>query len=698
MPGDSIAFERFIAVANGPGQEAGTDIALQVREQLFDEPTTHVVGHVRLGARQTPLEERTASLLVSETDADGLPTTPWVEIVPKPSGDFECTLPRGRRYVAELFVLGQKRGRRLAFSTEGADITLDGVVGEEPGTLDISVSNPEGAPLISELVLVPAPPTQLEEVRGSVFGVFALDRCAPYLGPPHGGSPACNRVLVDASGRTRFDVPPGSYFVYATHGPFWQLARQRVEVSAGEVVKGAFTLAPLALVPTGVLSADFHVHGGASFDSSLPERDRALSFVALGVDVIVATDHDVVSDYQSAISELGIVDRVRVMPGVETTGQILFLRPKDSDVPKVIGHFNFWPLQRDDRLPRNGAPDDERLEPFELFERMSKHFDGSGISQLNHPYQGADLGRDQGYLTTVGYDPRRRIPRVPDNTPEGQLIRSNTPGGLRNIDFDAMEVMNGAGLEQNLKSRIVWFSFLNQGFLRVGTANSDSHTLATDELGYPRNLVSGGHALAGFERERFNESVRRGELIGSNGPIIEACLEDFDGECMGPSLVPRQTEASTILRVRVSAAPFIPVEQIRYIVNGELALALPVEPTPHQDPLGTAGLVRFESAIELGELASPGEDAWVVVEAGMPLPLTGDLEDNDGLPDTTDNNGDGRVDKKDGIGEFREPGAVSADDPRTHIQVLAPGTYPYAFTNPFVIDWDGDGWTAPGLP
>jgi hypothetical protein len=386
------------------------------------------------------------------------------------------------------------------------------------------------------------------------------------------------------------------------------------------------------------------------------------------------------------------------MPGVETTGQILFYRPEGADIPKVIGHFNFWPIQRDEQMARNGAPDDERLEPSGLFERMSKYYAGTGVAQLNHPYEGADLGRDQGYFTAIGYDPRKKIPKVPNDTPEGQLVRASSPNGLRNIDFDVQEVMNGARVERNLRHRIGWFSFLNQGILRAGTANSDSHTLATDELGYPRNLVLGGHRLKGFDRERFNGSVRRGEMIGTNGPVLDVCLEGIEGDCKGPSLLPRRPGASSRLRVRVLAAPFIPVEEVRVIVNGKSVRTWPVEENSTLDPFGTTGLLRFETRIALSELAKQNQDVWLVVEAGLPFPLTGDLEDSDGLPDTTDNNGDGRVDAQDGIGEFHEPGSVPEGHRRFHVQAIAPGTHSHAFTNPFLIDWAGDGWQAPGLP
>src|SRR6185295_14280566 len=103
-----------------------------------------------------------------------------------------------------------------------------------------------------------------------------------WLGPPHGASPACNRVLAGAD--TLVLLPPGHYFVYGSAGPFWTLARQEVTLGAGSHTEVTLALTDLRaqLVP-GRLSVDLHVHGRASFDSSIPDSDRVRSFVAQGV-------------------------------------------------------------------------------------------------------------------------------------------------------------------------------------------------------------------------------------------------------------------------------------------------------------------------------------------------------------------------------------------------------------------------------
>jgi hypothetical protein len=129
-------------------------------------------------------------------------------------------------------------------------------------------------------------------------------------------------------------------------------------------------------------------------------------------------------------------------------------------------------------------------------------------------------------------------------------------------------------------------------------------------------------------------------------------------------------------------------------VNGVPSRTVPVDASP-ENALGSAGTARLTTVVAVAELAAAvSGDFWIVVEAGMKLPLAGDLDD-DGLVDTTDNDGNGRVDRADAPAHFREPGPVPLDDPRFHFQSIAPGVLPLAFANPILVDRDGDGFRAP---
>jgi hypothetical protein len=605
-------------------------------------------------------------------------------------------LPARRALRAEVQVLGRPIPRHVALATGDADGTIPDVVVPPSGVLEVSVRDGAGAPVLAEIVLTPVEPFDPGAFRGSIFGSFDVEHCAPWLGQPHGPSPGCNRALVEPDGTTRFAVPEGSFWVYATRGPFATLARTRVEIRNGQRASADLVVDRLpGIVPDGALSADFHVHGGASFDSTFPDRDRARTFVAQGVEVIATTDHDVVTNYERAVRDLGIAGSVAIMPGVETTGHILFYYPPGQGVvPRVVGHYNFWPLPFDPDLPRNGAPWDERLEPGALFDQVTAMMRERGVIQMNHPFASTTFGRDEGFLTAIGYDPRHVIGVAPPlGSPEGQLVK-RSPGGRSALDFDTQEVMNGPATKSFARYRVAWHSFLSQGILRAGTANSDSHSLAIEALGMPRNIVFGGHALASFDRGRFNTDVRGGRMTGTNGPVV---LASIDGR--SPSLEPFEPSPAAELAIEVRAAPWIVVEEIRVLVNGRIARVIASEIARPTDPFGRDGIVRYRGAIRLAELLAPDEDAWIVVEAGLPLWPAADLDD-DGVPETTDNDRNGVIDERDhaGLDEddyYKEPPRPRESEARFHAFVVAHGHWSAAFTNPFLVDRRGDGWSPP---
>lgn len=697
QPGDGIAFERFLAVATGPGMSRAVDLALEARQSLWSEASVVVRGRVVApdGAPITGGVRRAEILFYEPGKSPDAPAErrPWSAVVADADGSFRVRLPANRAFRTEVAVLGRPIPAHASFVTTTVEQDLGDVVVPRSGLLSVTVRDGAGAGVPGEVVLVPRADGASP---GSLFGAFAIAKCTPWLGPPHGGSPACNRALLEEDGTASFAVPAGAYWLYATRGPFATISRAAVDIRDGEATTSALVVDAIdGIVPAGALSADFHVHGGASFDSSLPDRDRARTFVAAGIDVVAATDHDVVSNYATAIDTLGIRDRIVVLPGVETTGQILFyLPPGQGNVPRVVGHYNFWPLPFDPDVPRNGAPWDERLEPGALFDRVAALMPERGVIQMNHPFTVLSFGRDEGFLSAIGYDPRHVVPEHPDeDTPEAQL-RQRPTGGRSALDYDTQEVMNGTETKQFAHYRVGWHSFLSQGILRAGTANSDSHTMATDLLGYPRNIVLGGHTVTGFDRPRFDADVRAGHMIGTNGPVI---LASVDGRW--PGLDAFAPLPGAILSLEVRAAPWIPVSEVRVVVNGKVVKTITGLASP-PDPFGKEGVVRYRGSLPLAELlAGVADDAWIVVEAGLPLVPSADLDD-DGIPETTDVNGDGRIDDDDhrGLDEddyWQEPARPREGDPRYHAWMIAPGHWTTAFTNPFVIDRSGDGWKAP---
>jgi hypothetical protein len=706
LPGDGFHFERFILAEWGSGLSPAVAEAMRVRTLVHgDPPAVTVSGQVvSNGVGVDGRAGRGASLLFYEPapgpnpdDPNGI--TPRNEVVPDSTGSFTVALPPNRSYRVQPYAFGLPAAAPTSFAVAEADESIGDLTIPASAELNVTVESAPGVPAnYAELVLIPIEaPAVTGAAIPSVYSLFP--GCVPMLGPPDGAAPACNRALSAKQAPFKLLVPaPGQYHVYATGGPFASIDVADVTLTPGQTTP-MITLQVQSLadqiLPPGVISGDFHVHGGASFDSGIPDQDRVVSFLATGVDVVIATDHNVVTSYASTLAALGATNALGLISGVEQTPNILWYYVPGDTFPKTLGHFNFWPLTPDLFATRNGAPWAELREPGQMMDDLDGLFAGDpvGVRQLNHPYSLSKLGRDQGYPKAIGYDPRDPIPEDPT---DGYSFAANAlarapggPGHHRNRDWDVEEVMTGASRADWLRYRALWFSMLSQGFLRAGTANSDSHSLAVERIGYPRNLIWGNHdktklATDDAELASFDADVRAGHLEGTNGPVLDVTINDGAGKIYRPDLtapIP-PTSSTATLDVTVRAAPWIPVDEVRVFVNGvqkPLPSNIPAD-TFRKDRLGTAP-AACSLSFPLAPLLPTKGDAWIVVEAGMTQPTEPDT-DGDGLPDLPDT---------------EVPIRPPADDERFDVEAIAPGVWPTAFSNPFLVDLDGGGWTAPGL-
>lgn len=696
-PGDTVVFERFVVAApaqtalGAGGVASAVGPALTARTQIFGvESPVPVTGVIRAGGAPFGGDVRRASILIGTEDPRGF--TPLTSVIAGADGAFTAQVPSRPGLAFEVWSFGRVVARGL--------VPSDGVIGDvvvsAPATLQVAVTD-QGGPISALAVLVPADDATRAATTGTYHGRF--EPCAPWLGPPTGASPACDRALIDAAG-SELEVPAGHYIVIATAGPAHTLAKQEVTLVGGEITAIDLTLASLDVAPAGWLGADLHVHGRASFDSGLPDDDRVRSFVAQGVDVIAATDHDYVTDYAATVASLGVGDRIAVLGGLETTQLIPWLDVPGEDVPRVIGHFNFWPITPSPASPRGGAPWDERIEPGELFDRMAPLVGDGGLMQINHPWDEPTFGRDLGYLRAIKFDPRAPIPATDDGTANGALVRAPA-GGHRNLDWNAFEVQNGAGADEYLKARGLWFALLSQGYVVAGTGNSDSHGLRDNQLGWARNWVDAGTSVVGFDRDRFDAAVRDGRLVAGSGVVIAVTIGPASGARRGLGFTPVVPASGDVVDIEVRAAPWIPVDEVRVVTSrGTRVIASGAMIAQPPDPWGAGGVVRWHGQLAASELVE-GDD-WIVIEAGLPLPISADLDD-DGVPDTTDNNGDGVVDRADVEPDedtgpvANPPDPIDPADRRWPMTRAVPLSWPIGFTSPLLIDVDGDGWTPPGL-
>lgn len=429
---------------------------------------------------------------------------------------------------------------------------------------------------------------------------------------------------------THIELAPGKYRVYATRGPEYSLSKTEIEVAGGDVTTLDIEPPSRLFETTGWISADFHVHSAASFDSTLAPAARLRSFAAEGAEVLIATEHDAVSDYSSLIDEFGLEDRLTGLTGLELTT----ISPTPRN-PYTTGHLNLFPFPYRPDLNRGGAIQDEGLRLREII-AQARALPDAPIVQINHPRETDHTLEHEAFLDHLSVAGAPFDPDVPlDAEANRSLIEPDPQTGRRDIDFDAIELMNGKKIEDYRVVLRDWFSLLAQGRRISGMANSDSHNLST-VVAVPRNYVRFVDTGAEeFDDSGFYAAVRKGHLYGTSGPLLDVSLEGA-----GPGDRFRGSKGK--LNVGIRAAPWVPVSTLRIYSNGRIVA---------ERTIGDATLEAHRQTIEMNF----DRDSFVVVE--VEGPATGD-----------------------------------------YAEVL-PGFTPHAFTNPIFIDADGDGsWTPPGLP
>lgn len=424
-------------------------------------------------------------------------------------------------------------------------------------------------------------------------------------------------------------LPPGKYRILATRGPEYTVTETTVQIAAGERRQLAIAPPRRAVATPGLISADLHVHSGVSFDSSLTPRQRVIDFAAQGAEVLATTEHSITWDLGPTIRALGLENRILSLPGVEITGMV-----RSAAAPTTIGHSNVFPVQVNPAAFAGGTLRFEQRRLGQVIASYKRRFPDS-VFQLNHPrsrIHDEDIAFFNHLSQGKAFDPTRPLSVPPNNV----LLQSQPGSDYRDLDFDAMELLNGSSMALYELVRADWFALLRQGVYKVATANSDSHS-SHELVAYPRSMIAvENDTVTGVEATEIAAAILRGNLYGTTGPMIEV---DIDGT--GPGDIHRGKSGT--LRIRIEGAPWVTVNEVRIWFNGEAWRTLPAS---------TGSVVTQEVAFS--------QDGFLFVEvAGEPSGIYREVAP--GLtpfafanPIFIDVEGDG----------YRAPGAVSTVAPR----------------------------------
>lgn len=616
LPGKSeFEYRKYFVVGTG-------DVA-SIRDEIYKirgTPTGTFAGEV--------LEEQTgqpaADMWIHIMDAQG---RPFSQVQPAPDGRFRCELEAGTYY---WLLTGPGRypyggGGETRFSEANRFEILapqeDGTVKRDvfqrlyaprPGRLVVNVRDEAGRPLPAKVSVVAnyAISEQCRQCTDNCPGVcdprnylfdFSLGEgrrstdLSWFDEPPTDGR-YVEEMMWGANGEVSGTVRPSKcrieedgqrtgcepYTLYISRGPEYDVQTiENVVIHPGQAARYNVVLRRV-VDTTNFVSADFHIHARPSADSFVSLEDRVISGAAEGLEILVSTDHNVVTDYGPTIRNLGLQDWVTSIVGVELT-------------TLETGHFNGFPVAVEPSSPTgfpfvkecfevdaskvNGTAFDwVQCAPDQLFDNLrslGSYGPDNVIVQVNHP-------RDSilGYFNQYYVNPYTLEAEVPNgaNYPFVEFLHPQNSRTNQydydkfSLNFDAIEIFNGKRLDQlhafrtphNVSNEVLaeisnyqcnqghhlngpgevllekgghisypgafddYLRLLNRGYRFAATANSDTHELEA-EIGTPRTYLYFPPAEDGTPGDAMPtvlhpldvvEALRANRAVGTNGPLL----------------------------------------------------------------------------------------------------------------------------------------------------------------------------------
>lgn len=526
---------------------------------------------------------------------------------------------------------------------------------------------------------------------GTIVGVTAPDVDVAVLDPDGG---LVSYAHADADGAFRAEVPPGDYRLRA-EGP-GRIAGDELAVT---VTADAETQADVAARPAGALIVTVHDDGGAPLPARVQVEDasgkriawsgadgtarvplppgpyrvsvsRGMeydAFVANPVDVlgdvatpleatlarVVATDGWLAVDTHlhsemSTDSIMPLDDRVRAIAAEGIELAIATDHDFITDYAPIVAELGLdahvavasgaevsslaWGHLNGWPLPlRPDAAAQGAIPWYGLAPgevfALFRAADADAIVQVNHPRRSGS-----GLFGRIDLDPTtltaRRDP-VDLGLPDG--------ANLDDLSFDTVEVANGIS-EGSFEAVFAdWLALVGAGHPATATGSSDSHG-ASAYVGEARTYVfvgAGADTPATVDLRAVNEAIRARHVVVAQGAFVTAGLVGVGGAVSLPGeLVPLVGATEATLRIEVAAPPWLPLARIRILDAGVVVRVIDL------DPAATAP-VRYA-----GQITMPLGDAdtffiVAVDAAGAGDPVIGTPGPSFTNPLLVDHDGDG---------------------------------------------------------
>jgi hypothetical protein len=551
------AYRRYFLVGNG-----GTAEFIETMAEIgeLEVPENSATFEVTLGDEGVPgvsllvLDDEGSFLHIAITDDEG-----EAEILLEP-GSYEV--------VPEDWVGGEVRAE--VFSIDGDDLTVE-IALPEPVRLELTIT-------AIELGEEEEAPSQAKVVM---------------IGPR-------SELIFTHDGVISRDIQPGTYDIVVSRGEeFTAAVFEGVLFEAGEPVV-IEALLERVWDTEGLISGEFHQHSTRSPDSQVTEIVRLLSNIVEGVDFVVPSDHEAITDYAPYIALLEAEELIYAMPSTE--------------ISPTFTHFNPMPMVFDPALPVGGGfriavLQDDGVVRRKSFPEMVAELRALDVPviQVNHPRGGAAL------FSYADYEPL--------SGPEGAISTRFT------TDFDSVEVFNSRGSFCEVFQD--WLSLVARGYNITGIGNSDTHRLST-EAGYPRNYMPSSAAHPGeITDDDILDGVLNGNVSVSGGALITYPF----GPDLGSTVVAE--DETYRLRVRIQTPVWSTIDTVYVVEGGSIVETIDVRAAVEE-------VVAFDRDIEV---TLPDRDTYFVIvatgETRMPMVNTGEQPFGFTNPIFLDVDGDG---------------------------------------------------------
>jgi hypothetical protein len=333
-------------------------------------------------------------------------------------------------------------------------------------------------------------------------------------------------VVYTGNGRADLGLPAGEYAVFASRGIEWSVATQRVHIASGGSTRLDFTLSRAVPTP-GWVSCDTHVHTlthSGHGDASLEER--MLTLAGEGVELPVATEHNLNMDYASAARRGGVAEWFTPVTGNEVT--------------TPAGHFNIFPV--DPAVP----PPDFRITEWPRLMTALRATPHVRVVVLNHP---RNIHNNFQPFAATNF-----------NAVTGENLRGPE------FSFDAVEVLNSSAQQSDFMLVYRdWFALLNHGYRITAIGSSDGHDVSRYIVGQGRTYI----ACPDERPDRIDVATACSNLLAGRALVSMGLLTDMTvNERFKVGDVATNLNAHVRVTVRVLGPPWSSATNVWLFANG----------------------------------------------------------------------------------------------------------------------------------